>query len=147
MDTATPYLQGHVVVVGYTRLGRALSNELKLRETPHVIVDTSRDLVAQLRNAGQAAIAGEYTEAETLVQAHVATADHLLIAIESATILQVLIEHAVALNPRVAIYVHAKSQDEGTILGATRQVRVYQSESSICASMLRDMTKTETTIT
>lgn len=138
-QTDGKYLGGHVVLVGHTSLSRRLSKSFRKRDIPHVIVDTSREMVAKLRKNGQAAVSGEYADPVTLVQAHTTNADCLVIATGDTPGLTQMIENAKMLNPAIRVFVQAYSREEMELLAAMPDVHVYRWEDALSDAMVHDI--------
>ncbi|MCQ8897320.1 cation:proton antiporter [Limnobacter humi] len=136
-QTDERFLGQHVVVIGYTALGRQVIRLLEQQGCAVVTVDTSRDLVRKLRDAGKAAVAGELADPSTLVQAHIAKANHLVIATGDMPSLGQIIENAVLLNPAIQVHVQAYSSDEAAALSQMGPVNAYRSEQAIAAMIGR----------
>ncbi|MCR2746472.1 cation:proton antiporter domain-containing protein [Limnobacter parvus] len=142
-QTDGKYLGGHVVLVGHTGLSKRLSKSFKKRDISHVIVDTSREVVAKLRKNGQAAVSGEYADPVTLVQAHTTNADCLVIATGDTPGLIQMIENAKMLNPTIRVFVQAYSREEKDLLGAMPDVNVYRWEDTLSDAIVHDITKNQ----
>ena len=141
LQTDGRFLGGHVVLVGHTELSKRISRSLRSREVPHVIVDTSREVVARLRKNDIAAVSGEYADPVTLVQAHTSNADSLVIATGDTPGLAQMIENAKMLNPAIRIFVQAYSKEEKQLLNAIAGVRVYRWEETLSETMVEDLLK------
>lgn len=135
------FLGGHVVLVGHTELSKRIAQSLKNRDVAHVIVDTSREVVAKLRKNAIAAVSGEYADPVTLVQAHVSNADCLVIATGDTPGLTQMIENAKMLNPAIRVFVQAYSKEEKQLLNAIPDVRVYRWEDTLSDAMVHDILK------
>lgn len=133
------YLGKHVVIVGYTSLARRIIRAMQARKRPFVLVDTSRELVGRLRKADIAAVSGEYNDPVTLVQAHTANAESLVIATGDTPGLTQMIENAKMLNPAIQIYVQAYSREEKEALGKMPDVHVYRWEDTLSDAILKDL--------
>jgi len=140
-QTDGKYLGGHVVLVGHTSLSKRLSKSFRKRDISHVIVDTSREVVAKLRKNGQAAVSGEYADPVTLVQAHTTNADCLVIATGDTPGLTQMIENAKMLNPAIRVFVQAYSKEEKELLSAMPDVHVYRWEDTLSDAMVHDILK------
>ena len=73
-------LTGHVVLVGYGRVGRRIGEALTARGVPFVVAEQNRELVEALRARGIPAVSGDAADPAVLIQAHVARARMLVIA-------------------------------------------------------------------
>lgn len=140
-QTDGKYLGGHVVLVGHTSLSKRLSKSFRKRDISHVIVDTSREVVAKHRKNGQAAVSGEYADPVTLVQAHTTNADCLVIATGDTPGLTQMIENAKMLNPAIRVFVQAYSKEEKELLSAMPDVHVYRWEDTLSDAMVHDILK------
>lgn len=77
-------LSGHVVLVGYGRVGRRIADALSEHRLPFVVAEQNRELVERLRELGIPAVSGDASEPGVLIQAHVARASLLVIATPQA---------------------------------------------------------------
>ena len=109
-DTPDSALAGQVVLVGHGSLGTALHDELGSR--PLVVIDRDREVVEKLRAAGHAAVLGEASEALTLVQAHIAQAAWLVVAVTDVRVVPAMLATARQLNPglRCAVVAHTREE-------------------------------------
>jgi monovalent cation:H+ antiporter-2, CPA2 family len=73
-------LTGHVVLVGYGRVGTRIAQAMSERGIPYVVAEQNRESVERLRERGVHAVSGDASEPEVLIQAHVARASLLAIA-------------------------------------------------------------------
>ena len=113
--TDARFLAQQVVLVGHGRVGARVARALAAAGVPLVVVDRQREEVQALRERGQAAVLGDATEAGVLVQAHVATARTLVVALADTREVALMIDTARALNPKLRIVVRAP-HDEGALL-------------------------------
>ena len=115
--TDAALLSGHVVLVGHGELGRTLAARLHERGLSCVIVDRDRGCVDARRRAGQAAVAGEATQAGVLIQAHVARAKVLALAIPlEPPDARSIIATARTLNPGIAVVMRVHDADEAELI-------------------------------
>ncbi|HEX4856807.1 MAG TPA: cation:proton antiporter [Limnobacter sp.] len=142
-QTDGKYLDGHVVLVGHTELSKLIARSLQLKNKPHVIIDTSREVVARLRAKGKAAVSGEYADPVTLVQAHTARADSLVIATGNTPGLSQMIENARMLNPALRVFVQAYSPEEQKLLETINGVHVYRWENTLSDAILQAILQKE----
>lgn len=127
-QTDERFLGKHVVVMGYSSLGKKVIKLLEAKGIPVVVIDTSRELVAQLRKNGMAAVSGELTDPVVLVQAHCANASHLIIASADTPELSQIIEHGKMLNPSMKIHVQVFSKEEEKLIAQPDHVHCYRAE-------------------
>jgi CPA2 family monovalent cation:H+ antiporter-2 len=134
-DTPITSLAGQIVLVGHGSLGTALAEELGGR--PLVVIDRDRDVVEQLRAAGQAAVLGEATEAMTLVQAHIAQAAWLVIAVSDVRGVPAMLAQARQLNSALRCAVVAHTPEEAQWLGAAGVDHVLRSQQALAQALAR----------
>jgi CPA2 family monovalent cation:H+ antiporter-2 len=130
-------LTGHVTLVGYGRVGRVIAAELRARGISIVVAEESRERVEELRAEGVPAVSGDAADPGVLIQAHVARARALVIAIPDALRARRMMEVARMLNPAVEIVVRTHSEEEAGLLRAERAGGVYLGEHELARSMAR----------
>jgi CPA2 family monovalent cation:H+ antiporter-2 len=136
-STDPKFLSGHVVLVGYGRVGRKLAADLAAAGLPCVVAEENREVVEQLRAAGLAAVSGDATRPEVLVQAHVARARLLVIATPDTLGVRQMAEHARLLNPAIEIVVRSHNEEEARRLEAELSGRVFVGELELASAMSR----------
>jgi CPA2 family monovalent cation:H+ antiporter-2 len=135
LSTDDRHLAGQVVLVGYGRIGQAISGALSSVGIPHVIAEHNRELVEHLRRQGMVAVYGDAADTSVLVQAHVNRASMLVIAVPGALSLQRMVKAARMLNPKIEILVCSVNEDEATMLEKVVPGMVFYSEREMAASM------------
>ena len=129
---------GHVLLIGYGRVGRRIGEALLAAERTVIVAEENRDIVAELRGKGVHAVAGDASEPDVIIQAHVARARILVIATPDAARARRMIGLARQLNPRIKIIARTHGDEEAELLrreggGAT----VLMGEHELALSMLR----------
>ena len=137
MSTERKYLKGQVVLVGYGQVGRNIAKALGVEGVPYVVAEQNRELVESLRNAGLAAVSGNAAEPEVLIQAHIANAAMLVIAIPDTLHVRQMAETARALNPGIEIVVRSHSEEESALLRADGIGTVVVRDEALAQSMAR----------
>lgn len=135
LSTEDKYLSGQVVVVGYGRVGQAISGALIDAGIPHVVADHNRELVERLRRKGMAVVYGDAASPAVLVQAHIARASMLVIAAPGALGLQHMVETARALNSKIEILVCSVNKEEAAMLEKLVEGKVFYSEYEMAENM------------
>lgn len=105
----TEGLQGHVIIVGYGRVGRIIGDALKAHHLPFVIVEENRRRVEALRQHDVSAVYGDATAAGVLYAAKVDRARLLVIAAPRGFQTQRIIEIARQANPQIRTAIRAHS--------------------------------------
>ncbi len=105
-------LSGHVVLVGYGRVGRRIGAELSAQGISFVLAEENREIIEAARKNGIAAVSGDATEPMVLVQAHIHRARMLVIATPDTLNVRRMIEIARTVNPRIETVVRTHSEEE-----------------------------------
>ena len=82
--TAQRPTQGHVLLIGYGRIGQRLADELARAEIPFLVIDNDGDRVINARAAGHAAIRGNAADADVLGEARPREASLAVLTIPDA---------------------------------------------------------------
>jgi CPA2 family monovalent cation:H+ antiporter-2 len=130
-------LTGHVLLVGYGRVGRRIADALVEREVPLVVVEQHRELVERLRERDIPAVSGDATEPAVLIQAHVARASQLVVATPNAFGVRRMVEVARAFNPRIVTQIRTHSDEEADLLRRDNLGTVFMGEHELAVAMTR----------
>ena len=139
IDLPSNRLAGHVLIVGFGRVGERIGAALKERDVSMVVVEQNRDVVERLRKRGIAAVSGDAADTAVLKRAHVAGARLLVIAIPDALQARTIAEHARAVRPDIEIVVRAHSDDEAALLRKDRGSHVFMGEHELALGMTRQV--------
>lgn len=105
-------VQGHIILVGYGRVGTRIAAELRKIGRPFIIVEAEPDLARQAEADGFEVVRGNAVDTRTLEAAGIARAGRLLIAIPEGFEAGAVYEHARTLNPEVRVIARAHSDAE-----------------------------------
>ena len=130
-------LSGHTVVVGYGRVGRHIAESLRQQGRAVVVLDHNRERVEALRVDGVPAVQGDALEPEALVQAHVARAAQLVLALPDAHEARRIVELSRQLNAGLMVVIRARSGDEADLLRQSGLGAVFCPEDEVAQAMLR----------
>jgi CPA2 family monovalent cation:H+ antiporter-2 len=130
-------LTGHVVLVGYGRVGRRIAEALSEHSVPYVVVEVNRERVERLRERNVPAVSGNAAEPAVLIQGHVARASMLVIATPDTVDVRRMIEVSRMLNPKIGIVVRTHSDEEAELLRRENAGRVFMGEHELAAGMSR----------
>ena len=125
LSTEATYLEDQVVLVGHGLVGQQVAAALEATGTAFVVVEEDRTLVEALRLGGYKAVLGDARDPLTLVQAHVATARLLVLAVADPTMTATALRTARRLRPDLPVLVRTADADEAQGLrnaGATATV-------------------------
>lgn len=130
-------LNGHVVLVGYGRVGRRIGEALTERGVPIVVAEENRELVERLRERGMPAVSGDASDPAVLIQAHVARAQMLVVAVPDTFRARKMIEIARTLKPNVETVVRTHSDEEAALLRKEKAGKVFVGEHELALGMTR----------
>ena len=133
---ASGYVTDHVIVVGYGGVGRRIGDALTAAGSRFVVADQNRELVKQLRAQGLQAVAGDASEPAVLIQAHVARARLLVIAVPDTFQVRKMIEVARRLNPAIETVVRAQGDEEAGRLTRDNAGQVFTAEHELALAMI-----------
>jgi CPA2 family monovalent cation:H+ antiporter-2 len=114
--TATAFpdepLQGHVIVAGCGRTGRAVSRVLHAGSLPHVVVELDHAALSQFAAMGTPSVWGDVTHWEVLRAAGAETASVLVVTVPDRHVIELAVTRARQLNPRLTVISRAiREQD------------------------------------
>ncbi|HQQ63626.1 MAG TPA: YbaL family putative K(+) efflux transporter [Pseudomonadales bacterium] len=132
-------LTGHVVLAGYGRVGRRIANVMREQGIRFVVIEDSRDAVETLRKHGEAAVYGDAVEAEVLIQAHIARASILVVAMPDAVRTCRMLEIARMLNPEIRSIARVHSDDEAELLARELVDGVFYGEKELAHAMSQNL--------
>lgn len=137
MSTERKYLEGQVVLVGYGRVGRRIARSLDERGIPYVVAEQNRELVEDLRKQGKVAVSGNAAEPVVLVQAHIADAAMLVVAVPDLIHVRQMVQTARALNPGIEVVLRSHSENESQMLRMDGVGTVFYGEEELAKGMAR----------
>ncbi|WPB58241.1 YbaL family putative K(+) efflux transporter [Xylophilus sp. GOD-11R] len=137
MGTHERYLSSQVVVVGYGRVGRRIAVALAGQGLPYVIAEENREIVERLRGQGIAAVFGNAADPAVLIQAHIARARMLVVAVPESMDIRQMIETARTLNPGIEIVLRSHNEEEARLLEQENAGKVFLGEQELAEAMVR----------
>jgi len=136
MTTEAKYLAGHIVLVGWGRVGKQIGSDLAAEGVPYVVVESNREFVESHRQGGGAAVWGDATDALVLVQAHIREARALVIATPETVQVRTMVETARTLNPSVEVIVRSHNAEEADLLERDGAGKVFVGEHELARAMV-----------
>ncbi|MFT3736939.1 MAG: YbaL family putative K(+) efflux transporter [Rhodocyclaceae bacterium] len=135
MTVESHRLTGHVLLVGYGRVGRHIGESLLAKGIPFVVAEQNRELVESLRQRGIPAVAGDAADPAVLIQAHVARARMLVIAVPDAIGARTMIDTARMLKPDIDTVTRVHSEEEEASFQKDRLGAVFMGEHVLAIAM------------
>lgn len=136
-DTEAKYLARQVVIVGHGRVGQHVAAALDQAGVPYVVADQNRERVEALRAQGCAAVLGDASDPAVLIQAHIARARMLVIAVPDTVGVRRMMEVARTLNPGIQIVVRSHSEEQAERLRDDGAAQVFLGERELAQAMAR----------
>ena len=127
---------GHVVLVGYGRVGKLIATRLTQRTVPFVVIEGDAEKAEEAQAAGLSVVRGNALEDRHLIKAGVKEAHHLLIAVPEGFEGGAIHEHAIRLNPNLAVIARAHSDAEVDYLEKLGVPHVVMGERELAGRML-----------
>ena len=135
MSVDQSVLTRQVVLVGYGRVGRRIGVALREHKIPFVVAEQNREIVEGLRKEGILAVSGNAAEPSVLIQAHIARAAMLVIAIPDTLNIRSMVEIAKTLNPNVMVVLRTHNEEEAALLRTEQVGEVFLGEHELARNM------------
>lgn len=129
-------VQGHIILVGYGRVGTRIAAELRRLGRPFVVIEEQADTARRAESDGFDVVHGNAVDARALEAGGIARAGRLLIAIPEGFEAGAIYENARALNPRIRVIARAHSDAEVEHLERLGLHDVVMGEREISSRML-----------
>jgi K+:H+ antiporter len=131
------HVTGHVIIVGYGRVGLRIGQALARQSVPFVVAEQNREIVERLRGEGIKSVFGDASEPAVLIQAHIARARFLVIALPETLHVRAMMETSKALNPGAEIIVRTHSDEETARVTREKADKVFMGENELALSISR----------
>jgi CPA2 family monovalent cation:H+ antiporter-2 len=141
-DVDAEELDGHVVLVGYGRVGAPIAEALARKEVPYVVVEQNREAILGLRRQGLPALYGDAARPGILEHAHLERARLLVITVPDAYQARLMVEVARRSNPDLEMVVRTHSDEERIFLESHGVQKVIMGEREMAVSMVRHALRT-----
>ncbi|MBE7412823.1 MAG: Kef family K(+) transporter [Leptospiraceae bacterium] len=135
MSFTPAHLTGHIVLVGYGRVGKRIGERLIQSNIRFVAADENRDIVESLRSRGLPAVFGDSSEPSVLIQAHIVRAKTLVVAIPDTFKIRKILEIAKTLNPTIEIIYRIQTEEEAELLKKETHGKIFIEEAELADSM------------
>ena len=104
-------ISGHVVIVGYGRVGRHIANLLSLLEIPNLVVDSDAERIQELDGRGIPALFGDASNSEVLKHVGLSHARALIVAGPDEATSALVVAAARDLAPDLPIIARATTEE------------------------------------
>ena len=130
-------LAGHVVVVGYGRVGRRIGTALTANGISIVVVEDNREIVERLRESDISAVFGNASEPSVLIQAHIHRARMLVVALPDTVDVRRMVELARTVNPHIETVARTHRDEELAAFERDITGKVFLGEHELAVTMIR----------
>ena len=113
---ATELLKGHVVVVGYGRVGHHIVHVLEYLGIPQLVIEAETTRLAELERAGTPTLFGDAANTEVIAHAGLERAKALVITLPDEAAAEVVVALARKIAPELPIIARASTRDGVTRL-------------------------------
>jgi CPA2 family monovalent cation:H+ antiporter-2 len=127
---------GHVILVGYGRVGKLIARDLMKRQIAVVVMEADGDRADEAEEAGLEVVRGNALEDRYLHAAGVEQAGRLLIAVPEGFEGGAIHQRARALNPRIQVIARAHSDAEVAHLEGLGVPHIVMGERELASRML-----------
>jgi len=133
--THASLLAKQVVLVGHGRVGERIAQALREQGIPLVVAEENREIVDALRKDGIAAVSGDASTPEVLIQAHIARAAVLVITIPDTMSVRKMVEIARTLNPGIDVILRTHNKEEAELLRTESLGTVFLGDTELARGM------------
>ncbi|BAV66009.1 YbaL family putative K(+) efflux transporter [Sphingobium cloacae] len=127
---------GHVILVGYGRVGKMIASRLKERNVHFVVIEGDAERAEEAEEAGLSVVRGSALEDRHLIAAGIGKARRLLIAVPEGFECGAIHQHARNLNPDIQVIARAHSDAEVAHLEGLGVPYVVMGERELASRML-----------
>src|SRR5690606_36708827 len=121
--------------VGYGRVGKRIGEVLQAQGIPFVVAEQNRERVDQLRRDGIDAVSGDAETPDVLIQAHIAHATMLVIAIPDTLNVRKMVQESRLLNPNLQVGLRTHNEEEAELLRQESLGQVFLGEHELARGM------------
>ncbi len=107
----TEQLAGHVVIIGYGRIGKHMVDVLKLLNVPLLVIELDIERIEALNNDQIATLYGDAANSEVITHAHLSSARALVVTVPDETSATIVVASARNLNPELPIIARAATEE------------------------------------
>ncbi|PPE77569.1 sodium:proton antiporter, partial [Kaistia algarum] len=136
-------LSSHSIVVGYGRVGRIVTEGLKEKGLPYLVIENGAERSQEVRADGIELIRGNAVEDDVLAAANPRGARHLLVAVPDAFEAGQIVAKARAINPDIEIIARGRTDAEVAHLIDHGANLAIMGEREIALGMLASVATTE----
>lgn len=145
-----PEMQGHVIIAGFGRVGKAVSSILEAEGIPYLALDTDPNIITQQRAAGEPIIYGDALNGDMIKHCHPELALAVLVTMGSTKVSEPVVKNIRQHWPDLPIFARArdiKAARELNKVGSTVVVaETIEASLQLASSLLRGIGSSEDVI-
>ncbi len=126
---------GHIILVGYGRVGSRIAQRLRELEIPFVLIDDIKPICREARKLGTPCVLGNAVNGDVIADANIATARGLVVAVSQTLEAGNIIRAARETNPSLAILARGHSDADIAYLLKCGADATVMGESEIARSI------------
>ncbi|MBP6563723.1 MAG: cation:proton antiporter [Neisseriaceae bacterium] len=132
-----PVMEGHVVLVGYGRVGRLVVDELQAQQRPFVVQESRLEVVEELKAQGIPVAFGHALADEMMEIVNVAKAQTIVITMREPIEAGQIITRAKDVNPTIQVIVRADTEGEFEYLSKYGASDIIYSPEELAERMIK----------
>ncbi len=129
------HLQGHVVMIGYGRVGATIGKALAANNIPYVVVDLDRTITDDLRRSSVPYVFGDASRPGILSSAGLQDARMLIVATPAKSQVREIVKAARSLNPNIVTCVRTHQVDDVQFMQELGIERIVLGELEVALEM------------
>lgn len=134
-DDEPIHMTGHVVMIGYGRVGATIGKALSTNGIPYVVVDLDRSVTDELAKLGVPYVFGDASRTGILSHAGLQDARLLIVATPAKSLVREIVKSARSLNPQIETLVRTHELDDVRFLEELGIERIVLSELELALEM------------
>lgn len=128
-------LKDHVIVVGYGRVGKFVSDQLLEQHIPFIIIDDNKETIESLRLSKVNALLGNASEASILKESCITNAKLMMILVSDLFNTRKIIHGVKNINTELEMVVRTHNEREAALLKNEHIKKVFFAEEEIANNM------------
>ena len=117
-EPGVQHAAGHVLIIGFGRVGRTIAEILDEQETPYLAIDRNPMRIRKARDAGAPVFMGDATRTEILHAAGIAAAELVVVSVDDADVAEALVRAVRAVRPDLPVIARAHDPEHADRLYA-----------------------------
>lgn len=138
-EVAVPFMNDHIIICGYGRVGKWVGKALSEFGIPFIVVEYNQNVVNDLKDGGISVLYGDPTEPEVLEAVGIRQAKAVILAIPDRVAQETLITYVQTVAPQVKIISRAHLDEDWEKLKKLKVDKVVQPEFEAAIEIVRSV--------